>query len=34
MRFDRDAGIAVKCDLCLGAPKCAEFCPNRALEMR
>ena len=34
MHFDREARRAVKCDLCGGKPKCAAFCPNRALEIR
>ena len=32
--FDTEAGRAVKCDLCGGEPKCAQFCPNKALEIR
>ena len=34
MHFDREARVAVKCDLCKGAPACARFCPSRALEMK
>jgi carbon-monoxide dehydrogenase iron sulfur subunit len=34
MHFDGESGKAVKCDLCGGQPKCAAFCPNRALEIR
>ncbi|MBI5528128.1 MAG: 4Fe-4S dicluster domain-containing protein [Deltaproteobacteria bacterium] len=34
MRFDPEAGLAVKCDLCKGEPMCARFCPNKALEVR
>jgi Fe-S-cluster-containing hydrogenase component 2 len=32
MHFDSERHVAVKCDLCGGSPKCAQFCPNRALE--
>jgi len=28
------SGIAVKCDLCGGAPACAAFCPTKALEYK
>ncbi|MFA6033755.1 MAG: 4Fe-4S dicluster domain-containing protein [Myxococcota bacterium] len=34
MAFDPDTRRASKCDLCDGAPKCAQFCPNKALEIR
>jgi anaerobic carbon-monoxide dehydrogenase iron sulfur subunit len=34
MRFDRDLGLPLKCDLCNGNPACARFCPTRALELR
>ena len=34
MAFDLKTRRSAKCDLCGGSPKCAEFCPNRALEMR
>jgi Fe-S-cluster-containing dehydrogenase component len=31
--IDSDTGKAVVCDLCGGEPKCAEFCPEEALEL-
>ena len=31
VRLDEKAGVCVKCDLCGGAPKCAEVCPTDAL---
>ncbi len=34
IRFDRDLGLPLKCDLCGGDPACARFCPYQALEMR
>ncbi len=29
--FDLEMGVAQKCDLCEGEPKCIEFCPKDAL---
>jgi Fe-S-cluster-containing hydrogenase component 2 len=34
MRFDEAVKKPFKCDLCGGSPRCAQFCPNKALEMR
>lgn len=34
MHFDKTQGLPIKCDLCGGAPTCAAFCPNDALEVR
>jgi len=31
IRWDEEAGVYVKCDLCGGAPKCVEVCPTDAL---
>lgn len=30
--FDKEAGIARKCDLCGGTPACVEHCPENAIE--
>lgn len=32
MAFDRDRGIAYKCDLCGGDPECARMCPTGAIQ--
>lgn len=31
IRLDAVTGLAAKCDLCLGAARCAEVCPTKAL---
>lgn len=31
IRFDEDAQIPAKCDLCEGDPQCVKFCPTQAL---
>jgi Fe-S-cluster-containing hydrogenase component 2 len=30
--FDDDRRRVIKCDLCGGSPRCAQFCPTRTLE--
>jgi carbon-monoxide dehydrogenase iron sulfur subunit len=32
IRFDREAGTSVKCELCGGDPQCVAFCPTGALQ--
>jgi Fe-S-cluster-containing hydrogenase component 2 len=31
--LDPDKGVVIACDLCNGAPKCIEFCPEEALSL-
>lgn len=31
--LDPDKGVVIACDLCNGAPKCIEFCPEEALKL-
>jgi anaerobic carbon-monoxide dehydrogenase iron sulfur subunit len=30
--YDRETKTVVKCDVCDGAPECAQFCPTKAIE--
>jgi Fe-S-cluster-containing hydrogenase component 2 len=32
LTFDVEKGKVIKCDLCNGEPKCAEFCPVGAIK--
>ena len=34
MEFGRLSRVAIKCDLCDGAPACAAFCPTKCLEYK
>jgi Fe-S-cluster-containing dehydrogenase component len=33
-RFNTETGVAVKCHLCFGEPRCVKYCPYGALEYR